>query len=114
MLTFAFYIHIFGWMDSNADQLLRSLSDPARRQLVRLLGESPLTVGELTDVLGLPQSTVSRHVKILRATGLLVDRRDGTRVFTALAEPRSNGEPELVDILNRPEHRVRLSAPRHP
>ena len=88
-------------MDINPDQLLRSLSDPVRRQLARLLSESPLTVGELTDVLSLPQSTVSRHLKALRTTGLLVDRRDGTRVFAALAEPRTNGDSELIDILNR-------------
>ena len=40
--------------------LLRSLGDPGRRQVARILAESALTVGEIADVLGLPQATVSR------------------------------------------------------
>lgn len=85
---------------SSADILLHSLSDASRRQLVRLLAETPLTVGEIVDVLGLPQSTVSRHLKTLRSTGLLVDRRNGKRVHIGLVEPTGNGNNDLVGLLN--------------
>ena len=88
-------------MDENsADVLLRSLGDAVRRQLVRVLAEAPLTVGEIVDVLGLPQSTVSRHLKTLRSTGLLVDRREGNRVHIGLAEPSGNGNSDLAGLLN--------------
>ncbi len=82
------------------DLLFRALGDPARRDLARLLGEAPLTVGEIVDVLRLPQSTVSRHLKALRATGLLVERREGNRVISSLHEPVSNGDADLPDLLN--------------
>ena len=88
-------------MDLNStDVLLRSLGDSVRRQLVRVLAEAPLTVGEIVDVLGLPQSTVSRHLKTLRSTGLLVDRREGNRVHIGLAEPSGNGDSDLAGLLN--------------
>ena len=82
--------------------LFRSLSDSVRRQIARILAETPLTVGEIAEVLGLPQSTVSRHLKTLRSTGLLVDRSEGNRVYVELVEPSggSNGEGDLPAILN--------------
>ena len=80
--------------------LFRSFSDSGRRQVLRLLSEAPLTVGEITEILGLPQSTVSRHLKMLRDTGLLVDRREGSRVYIGLIEPNGNGAPKLGDLLN--------------
>ena len=76
---------------ADTDILFKSLGDPARRQVARILAESALTVGEIAEVLGLPQSTVSRHLKSLRSTGLLVERREGSRVFLGLTEPVSNG-----------------------
>ena len=84
------------------DILFRSLSDPVRRQVARILAETPLTVGEIADVLGLPQSSVSRHLKTLRATGLLVDRSEGNRVYVELVEPSgsSTGDGDLPAVLN--------------
>ena len=82
------------------DSLFRSLGDSVRRQVARILAEAPLTVGEIAEVLGLPQSTVSRHLKSLRSTGLLVDRSDGNRVYIELAPPGGNGGEDLPAMLN--------------
>ncbi len=90
-------------MDScSPDLLLRSLSDSVRRQIARILAETPLTAGEIAEVLGLPQSTVSRHLKTLRSTGLLVDRSEGNRIYVELVGPSasSNGEADLPAVLN--------------
>lgn len=94
-----------------SDDLFRSLADRGRREVVRLVGEAPLTVGEISEVLALPQSTVSRHLKMLRTTGLLVDRREGNRVYVGLAEPSGNGERELADMLNAWLRKQPLAAP---
>lgn len=85
--------------EQRAETLFRCFGDPARRQVLRLLGETPLTVGEIVDVLDMPQSTVSRHLKSLREADLVVDRREGTRVYTRLADPSGNGEVALVENL---------------
>jgi ArsR family transcriptional regulator len=84
----------------SADVVFRSLADPARRQVARIVAETPLTVGEISGILGLPQSTVSRHLKSLRTAGLVVDRREGARVFIALSEP-SQGPGGVADELGQ-------------
>ena len=58
--------------------VFRALADTTRQRLLQLLLREELNVSELVEVLGQPQSTVSRHLKILREAGLLKDRRLGT------------------------------------
>jgi ubiquinone/menaquinone biosynthesis C-methylase UbiE/DNA-binding transcriptional ArsR family regulator len=61
---------LLGWMGT--------LADPVRLRLLRLLERNELAVDELRDVLQLPQSTVSRHLKVLADEGLTRSRRHGT------------------------------------
>lgn len=63
----------------------RALADETRLQLLLLLSQGEQSVGELVEELGAPQSTVSRHLGILRATELVRTRRDGPRVLYRLA-----------------------------
>lgn len=63
---------------------LALLSDTTRGRLLLALEEQELTVSELTTVLQLPQSTVSRHLKVLGDDGWVASRRDGTsRLYRA-------------------------------
>jgi len=57
---------------------LSALSDPTRARALRVLERHELTVAELGDVLQLPQSTTSRHLKVLSEDGWVVWRREGT------------------------------------
>jgi ubiquinone/menaquinone biosynthesis C-methylase UbiE/DNA-binding MarR family transcriptional regulator len=57
---------------------MQSLSDPTRARLLRLLERTELTVAEMCTTLQLPQSTVSRHLKVLADDGWAASRRDGT------------------------------------
>lgn len=57
---------------------MQTLSDPTRARLLRLLERTELTVAELCSSLQLPQSTVSRHLKVLGDDGWVAARRDGT------------------------------------
>ena len=67
---------------------LSTLSDPTRSRLLHVLQGRELTVTELCSVLQVPQSTVSRHLKILSDDGWVASRADGTsryyRLETAL------------------------------
>ena len=68
----------------NFTQLLTSfkaLSDETRLRLVYVLGKYELNVNELTMLLGMGQSRVSRHLKILAESSLVNARRDGLWVF---------------------------------
>src|SRR5678810_1018280 len=57
---------------------MESLADPTRLRLLRLLERHELGVIDLCDVLQLPQSTVSRHLKVLAEGGWVRSRRQGT------------------------------------
>lgn len=62
---------------------LKALSDATRLRLVHILLHYELSVNELVRILGMGQSRVSRHLKILAEAGLLSSRRDGLWVFYA-------------------------------
>lgn len=61
--------------------LLRTLGDPSRLRLLRALGQGELTVGEMTEVTGLSQPRVSRHLKLLCDARILRRARDQNEVY---------------------------------
>jgi ArsR family transcriptional regulator len=65
-------------------RLFRALGDETRLRIVALLAHGELCVCHLQEVLELPQPTVSRQLAILRAAGLVEDRREGTWVYYRL------------------------------
>jgi len=67
---------------------LSALADPTRSRLLLLLEGQELTVGELCTVLQLPQSTVSRHLKILADEAWVAARGDGSSRFYSMAQSR--------------------------
>jgi ArsR family transcriptional regulator len=67
-------------------EVFRALSDPTRLRIALLLLDRELCVCDLTAVLELPQSSISRHMGALRAAGLVADRRDGRWVHYRLSE----------------------------
>jgi ArsR family transcriptional regulator len=67
-------------------KLTKALSDPTRLRLAALLLAFELNVGELVSVLGLAQSRVSNHLRILAGCGLAVSRRDGLWVYYRAAD----------------------------
>jgi SAM-dependent methyltransferase len=61
----------------SASALYRLLGDEARLRILRVLAEERLNVSELTAVLGIAQSGVSRHLGLLKESGLVQEQRDG-------------------------------------
>ena len=72
----------------------KALSDETRLRLVHILLHYELSVNELVSILGMGQSRVSRHLKILTEAGLLTSRRDGLWVF--YAAPRAGEERDFL------------------
>src|SRR5713226_5867964 len=68
-----------------ASALYRLLGDEARLRLLRVLSRERLNVTELTGVLGLAQSGVSRHLGLLKDAGLVAEERDGGFTYYRLA-----------------------------
>jgi SAM-dependent methyltransferase len=68
-----------------APALLRLLGDDARLRLLRVLSLEALNVSELTSILGIAQSGVSRHLGLLRDAGLVAEERSGGYTWYRLA-----------------------------
>jgi len=69
----------------NAAGLYRLLGDEARLRLLRVLRRERLNVTELTGILGLAQSGVSRHLGLLKEAGLVVEERDAGFTYYRLS-----------------------------
>jgi ArsR family transcriptional regulator, arsenate/arsenite/antimonite-responsive transcriptional repressor len=67
-------------------RLFRALADRTRLRIVNLLARGTLCVCDIQRILRLPQSSISRHLALLKAAGLIRDRRDGMRTFYALTD----------------------------
>ncbi len=68
-------------------RVLKAVGNPARLKMLHRLGEGDATVGELTEIAGLAQSTVSKHLAVLRSQGIVDDRREGSNVYYQLLTP---------------------------
>jgi DNA-binding transcriptional ArsR family regulator len=73
------------------DRTLAALADPARRHVVDLLRERPHRAGELASAIGLSAPAMSRHLRTLRATGLIEESHPEfdarVRIYRLKAEP---------------------------
>jgi ArsR family transcriptional regulator len=68
-------------------RVLKALANESRLQIVDRLSRGECSVGELTDLVGSDQSTISKHLALLRAHGIVLDRREGNAVYYTLLTP---------------------------
>lgn len=66
------------------DEVFRALSDPTRREILRLLRANDLSAGEIAEHFPLAKSTLSGHFNVLKHAGLIVPERQGTSVVYSL------------------------------
>ncbi len=68
-------------------QLLKSLAHPIRLALLESLSQDEECVCHLSCLLRRPQPVVSKQLAVLREAGLVLDRRDGLRIYYRLTDP---------------------------
>lgn len=85
-------------------KLMKSLSDEIRMRIINILFYSDLYVCEIVDILQLPQSTVSRHLTIMKNANVIEDTKDGSWVKYSIVKNdllrsiiKNIIEKELVD-----------------
>ena len=66
------------------DQVFKAISDPTRREILKLLRSRDLTAGEIAERFPLAKSTLSGHFNVLKYAGLIVAERRGTSVVYSL------------------------------
>lgn len=100
--------------------LLKVFAETTRLRLLALVEREELSVGELSRALGMAQSRVSNHLRVLREAGLFSERHVGTSIFLRLL-PQESADPGAArlwqtlraEVMGLPEHRadlVRLDA----
>lgn len=88
-------------------QILKSLAHPSRLFIIEKLQEKERSVGELTQLIGADTSTVSKHLSVLKNTGLVYPRREGTTIYYALKTPCILNFMDCVEevlVANADEH----------
>jgi DNA-binding transcriptional ArsR family regulator len=58
---------------------IRALAEPRRRRILELVADRELSAGEIAAQFEVTRPAVSQHLSVLRAAGLVVERREGTR-----------------------------------
>lgn len=81
--------------------LCHGLADPSRIALLYELSTGAKNVSDLAAALEMPQSSVSRHLRVLRERQLVASRRQGTMVFYELADARVIDALELLRAMLR-------------
>ena len=87
-------------MVERATDIFRALSDPTRLRILHLLRSGELCVGDLVSVLGVPQSSASRHLVYLRKAGLIEGRRHSYWTFYVLAPAKTALRRKLLECLD--------------
>lgn len=68
--------------------VFRALADPTRRQILQDLRDGELAAGEIASRFSISGPSVSRHLAVLKAAGLVRDRREANRILYALETDR--------------------------
>jgi len=94
-------------------QLCQSLSNPIRLRIIHTLKGAPKSVNEISADLDASQPTISRHLAVLRSTGLLTARRRAQEVYYEITNPKvvevcemmrcilAEREAQQLDLLHR-------------
>lgn len=89
------------------DTLLQALADSSRRTMLEILRDHPATVGELAEALPIARPGVSRHLRILRAAGLVeVEQQAQWRIYRLKPEPLAEVDTWLAPYRQLWEQRL--------
>ncbi|MFE5868882.1 ArsR/SmtB family transcription factor [Streptomyces roseifaciens] len=90
------------WDSAGAERaiaVLKAVADPTRYRLLWALSRQEFPVGSLAEMAGAHVAAVSQHLAKLRAAGLVVSRREGTRIYYRAAGPHVRGLLEEASLV---------------
>ena len=87
---------------NQAQPMFRAISDPTRRAILDILTEEDLPVGDIVSRFRVSQPAISKHLRILRETGLVTERRVGrARVYRLAPDPLRAADDWLAEFRTR-------------
>ncbi|EKD27064.1 MAG: transcriptional regulator, ArsR family [uncultured bacterium] len=79
-------------------EILKAIAHPIRLQMIAGIMENECNVTEMVNKLGIPQSTVSQHLSILKSRGIIKPRKDGVKTCYQVVNKKIS---EIVNILKK-------------
>ena len=96
-------------------EVLKTLANPRRLEIVHLLAEGPREVSRLAEEMGISQPNVSQHLALMRSSGVVEAERDGREVRYRLSDPEIIVACETMRcVLVRRLARISVAATRTP
>ena len=86
-----------------ASRVIRVLGHPLRLRILNVLEGAERNVTQLVIATGVSQAAVSQQLRILRAEGVVDDRREGSRVFYRITEPKVSKILDCIRTCDVPE-----------
>jgi DNA-binding transcriptional ArsR family regulator len=81
-------------------EVFEAIAQPKRREILRLLAAKERSAGEIAGNFAVTQPAISQHLKVLKETGLVSERRDGTRrLYSVRAQGLSDLHGFLAEVL---------------
>ena len=71
-------------MAPSSNEAFKAISDPTRREILRLLRRGGMTAGDLAERFDMTKPTMSHHFAVLKEADLLTSRRDGQQIWYGL------------------------------
>jgi DNA-binding transcriptional ArsR family regulator len=92
-------------------EVFEAIAQPKRREILRLLAAGEMSAGEVASRFAVTQPAISQHLKVLKQTGLISERRDGTRrLYSVRPEGLADLHGFLADVLPAGLERLKQAA----
>ena len=91
-------------------RVAKALGHPSRLLMLDALADGELCVCELTELVGADQSTVSKHLSVLKQAGIVADRKEGTMIFYRLKVTCLQGFWQCVESVLRENLKTQQAA----
>src|ERR1700716_2568562 len=92
-------------------EVFEALAQPKRREILRLLAGGEMSAGEVASRFAVTQPAISQHLKVLKETGLISERREGTRrLYSVRPEGLADLHTFLAEVLPAGLDRLKRAA----
>ena len=90
------YIVVLQKRQFDLERFFQALGDTTRLRLLNLMGDREICVCYFVEILGGPQSKISRHLAYLRSAGIVAARRDGKWIHYRVSMPPHPGAAQIL------------------
>lgn len=90
------YVDVAQKYQFDLDRFFQALGDKTRLRILNLMGDQEICVCYFVEILGSPQSKISRHLAYLRSAGIVSARRDGKWMHYRISTPAHGGAAQIL------------------